>query len=180
MSPPYKNTHGKKPGAMPFVGALYRQEEAYRAAMEGLKSLFGPVLMETEAIPWEYSLYYREELGWPISRRFAFFGTLVNEEELPDVKLRTISLEAALSREGRRTVNLDPGYLTPAKVVLASTKDYSHRIYLDRGIYAEVTLIFMKGRFHPHLNTYRDYRDHAEVFSRARDALMKRGHGPPP
>jgi hypothetical protein len=162
---------------MPFVGALYGREDSYLRAREALAPLFGPALMETEAFPWGYSLYYRQELGWPIFRRFVFYEALMREEDLPDIKLRTISVESALSLQGRRTVNLDPGYLTPAKVVLASTKDYSHRICLRSGIYGEVTLVFRKGRFHPHLNTYRDYIDHSEVFSRARDALTERLKG---
>lgn len=173
--PPSEETHGNRQGAMLFVGALYGREDSYLHAREALEPLFGPVLMETGALPWAYSLYYREELGWPIFRRFVFYADLIDEEDLPDIKLKTIALESALSREGKRTVNLDPGYLTPAKVVLASTKDYSHRIYLRSGIYGEVTLVFRKGLFHPHLNTYRDYVDYAEVFSRAREALLSKG-----
>lgn len=171
---------GKRPEAMLFIGVLYRHEDAYHAAREALTSSFGPISMETPALPWEYSLYYREELGWPILRRFVFFEDFINEDELPGIKLKTIGLEADLSQGGRRTANLDPGYLTPAKVVLATTKDYSHRLCIGRGIYAEVTLIYRKGRFHPHIYTYRDYRDHAGLFLEARKTLLgvTEGHRP--
>lgn len=161
---------------MLFVGALYGSEDNYRRAREGLADAFGPVLAESPPIPWEYSDYYRPELGWPITRRFVFFENLISQEELKDIKLGTAQMEASLSSGGKRGVNLDPGYLTAAKVVLASTKDYSHRVCLGGGIFAEVTLYFQGGEFRPHLFTYRDYREEATLgmFAEMRDVLKKR------
>jgi hypothetical protein len=161
---------------MLFVGTLYCQEEVYLKSKEKLISMFGPVFMETSAMPWEYTDYYKEELGSPILRRFIFFENLITQDEIADIKLRTNTLEAEFSVDGKRRINLDPGYLTPAKIVLASTKDYSHRIYLGRGIYAEVTLIYSKGRFHPHIYTYRDYQDekYLEIFMDVRERLKAR------
>jgi hypothetical protein len=77
-------------------------------------------------------------------------------------------------REGEsvlRNVNIDPGYINPAKLVLASCKDFSHRIYLGGGVFAEVTLFFMDGSFRPFFHTYRDYRDPEMIafFNRARE-----------
>lgn len=158
---------------MLFVGTLFSRKEFYPRGRERLISLFGPVLMETPAVLWDYSTYYREELGWPILRRFLFFERPVGQDKLGEIKLETNALEAELSSDGKRNINLDPGYLTLAKVVLASTKDYSHRIYLGRGIYAEVTLVYRAGEFHPYVNTYRDYRDYAGIFLEARDAFEK-------
>ncbi len=98
---------------------------------------------------------------------------MVGQDTLADIKQRTISIEKELSEHGNRTVNLDPGYLTQAKVVLASTKDYAHRIYLREGIFAETTLYFRKGTFRGHLFTYRDFLEDniIELFSGARSFL---------
>jgi hypothetical protein len=145
-----------------FSGVLYSEEAYYITAVKELEEAFGPIIFETLPFPW-HTEHYREEIGWPITRKFVFFQNPVAQESLADIKLRTISIEKGLSVEGRRTVNLDPGYLTSAKVVLASTKDYAHRIYLRDGIFAETTLYFMNGTFKDHLFTYRDYTDNRTV-----------------
>jgi hypothetical protein len=144
---------------MLFVGALYGREEHYLSARLSLEAAFGQVLRETPSTHWEYSDYYAGEFGRPLMRRFLFFRDLIEQGALMDIKLRSIQLEAGMSMAGKRLVNLDPGYLTGSKVVLSSTKDYSHRIYLGRGIYAEITLYFKHGMFRPHVFTYRDYRE---------------------
>jgi hypothetical protein len=142
-----------------FVGALYSDQEYYFRACEALRDIFGDIAMESPPSSWDFSDYYKDEMGTPIFRRFVFFREPFSPDELADAKLKTIKLETGFSVEGKRQINLDPGYLTPAKVVLASTKDYSHRIYLRDGIYAEATLIFKGNRFQPHLHTYTDYKD---------------------
>lgn len=156
-----------------FVGTLYSDESYFARAKETLTESFGDILIETPKFNWDYSDYYIDELGWPIKKSFLFFKELINPEALTDIKLKTNSIEETLSSGGKRKINLDPGYLTLSKVVLASTKDYSHRIYLGEGIYAEVTLIYMNGRFQPHLFTYRDYKDEKciRIFAEARRLL---------
>jgi hypothetical protein len=163
---------------MLFTGTLYGREEFYLKALAMLKDAFGPVLAESPPRPWQ-SDYYRDELGWPITRRFVFFEKPILQDGLADIKLSTIDMEAALSSGSGRRINLDPGYLTLAKVVLASTKDYSHRIYLGKGICAEVTLYYQGGRFHPHVFTYHDFREDEtlRMFSEMREAFRQRtGH----
>jgi hypothetical protein len=147
-----------------FTGVLYSDKKYYREAYSALQSAFGEVIMETPQLQWDYSGYYKEEMGSPIMRRFLFFREPMMPDVLADSKRKTIDIESSLSIDGKRQVNLDPGYLTPAKVVLASTKDYSHRIYLRDGIYAEATLIFKGKQFVPHVHTYNDYKD--EKFQR--------------
>ncbi len=159
--------------ALLFVAALYREEEFFSAALEGLRTRFGEILMASEPLSWEYSDYYAEELGFPLRRRFLFFKDRISGENLSDIKRMTIEMEGRLSTGGKRNINLDPGYLTPHNVILASTKNYSHRVYIGKGIFAEVTLIYKDGRYQPHLFTYRDYASDAygEIFSRARKLL---------
>ncbi|MCL4475675.1 MAG: DUF4416 family protein [Nitrospirae bacterium] len=158
-----------------FTATLYHDEECFSAAREGLHKCFGEIVMESQPLPWEYSDYYTEELGSPIQRKFLFFRNMINRENLSDIKLATNEIEERLSTGGKRNINLDPGYLTPYNVILASTKNYSHRIYIGKGIFAEVTLIYKEKdhRYQPHLFTYRDYASdgYAEIFSRARKLL---------
>ncbi|MEW6214617.1 MAG: DUF4416 family protein [Nitrospirota bacterium] len=161
--------------ALLFVGTLYQDEKYLSIAKEKLNDSFGEVIMESPSLEWNYSNYYRDELGWPIKRTFIFFKNTINPEILADIKLITNDIEHQLSTKGRRNINIDPGYLTLSKVVLASTKNYAHRIYLGKGIYGEVTLIYREGRYNPHLYTYRDYQDrtYIEIFMNARAVLKK-------
>lgn len=159
--------------ALLFIGTLFSNEDYYIEARQSLERIFGEIVMESPAIKWDFSDYYKDELGGPIYRRFVFFKNLVEQENLSAIKLITNEIERNLSTDEKRNINLDPGYLTPAKIVLASTKDYSHRIYLKDGIYAEVTLIFKKGQFVSHVNTYKDYQDerYLRIFMMARKLL---------
>jgi hypothetical protein len=143
---------------MLFMGALFGGEEVYGASLKKLKKTFGPVLMESPPGRWK-SRYYRDELGPVITRRFVFFENLITQDSIRDIKLGAIALEDEFREGGRRLINLDPGYLTLAKVVLASKKDYSHRIYLGEGIFAETTLYYQGGKFNPHLFTYPDFKE---------------------
>lgn len=159
--------------AMLFVGALFSDDSYLSKARGLLCGRFGETLFESGISRWNYSSHYDKELGFPVLRSFLFFEKLIPPDSIADIKLSTIALEAELSASGRRNINLDPGYLSPAKVVLASTKDYSHRIFLGKGIYGEATLIHREGSFVPHINTYRDYADESSIklFGEARRRL---------
>jgi len=100
-------------------------------------------------------------MGAGIKRQFVSFTRLILTEQLPAIKLLTNEIEQDLALNGKRRVNIDPGYLNLAKVVLATTKDYSHRLYLGQGIYGEVTLTYAKGKFNPFPWTYPDYQTQA-------------------
>jgi hypothetical protein len=103
--------------------------------------------------------YYEKELGTGLVRRFAAFERLVRPESLPDVKLWTNELEKRFSSGGKRRINIDPGYLAPAHLILATGKGYSHRPYLRDGIYADLTLTYQRGGFQILPWTYPDYAD---------------------
>ena len=161
--------------ALLFVATLYNNVEYFYKAKELLKEQFGEILFESPQWLWNHTEYYREELGWPIQRRFLCFKLIIDPSRIIDIKLYTNTLEEWLSHDGKRQINLDPGYVTPSKVVLATTKNYAHRIYLGKGIYAEVTLYYRKGSFRPHEFTYRDYQnpEYIEIFERMRRFLME-------
>lgn len=156
-----------------FVGVLFKAPDFLITARERLKIHFGDIVMESPEMNYDHSDYYRAELGWPLTRKFIFFGNKIDPLSLPDIKHSTNAIEEDLSSDGNRNINLDPGYMTLSKVVLASTKNYSHRLYIGKGIFAELTLVHVKGRYRPHLFTYRDYASDkcAEIFETARKFL---------
>jgi hypothetical protein len=144
-----------------FVALLACDEELFPPVESDLSALFGPVESASEKFSWSVSDYYEREMGPGLLRRFVAFVTLVAPDALSEIKLKTHRIEevyrsAARERGGRR-VNIDPGYLDAGKVVLASTKSGAHRIYLNSGIYGEVTLLYYEGSFHPFAYTYTDY-----------------------
>ena len=141
-----------------FIGMLSGDPKLFSAAVSALNPKFGPVLLESEIIPFEFTEYYTPEMGKNLWRKFVAFRRMVSPEKLASIKLFTNHLEETYSQNRKRCINLDPGFLTPARVVLASTKDFSHRIYLKSGIYAEITLLFRKGKFETLAWTYPDYR----------------------
>jgi hypothetical protein len=160
-----------------FIGLLYTDHEVLLQAKKNISGDFGPVLFESSPLPWDYSSYYKEELGSPIFRQFVFFKNLIDPGSLVDIKLKTMERENELVLEGKRRINLDPGYLMLSRIVLASAKNYAHRIYLGKGIYGDATLLYSEkeGTFKPHLFTYRDYQEKSciDMFLNARK--MRKG-----
>ncbi|HIJ59127.1 MAG TPA: DUF4416 family protein [Nitrospirae bacterium] len=142
---------------MLFCALLYKNEDIFWEALNKLELKYKEISFYSPPLEWNFSNYYEKEIGQSLKRRYVFFANLIEPDLLSEIKLFTNSIEKDFSENHNRTINIDPGYITPAKVVLASTKDYSHRIYLRDGIYAEITLIYKKGNFEPHINTYRDY-----------------------
>ncbi|NLV74494.1 MAG: DUF4416 family protein [Chloroflexi bacterium] len=138
------------------VGLLSNQPD-YLGAVERLMALYGPVDLTSVRMPFTYSDYYTPEFGSGLQRQFIAFRELIDPAALAEIKLATNDLESDLALSGKRRVNIDPGYLTFAKLVLATTKNQSHRIYLGRGIYAEVTLNYRAGRWQANPWTYPDY-----------------------
>lgn len=141
-----------------FTGLLYTNESILKDCLNKLSTRFGELLFESSDEKWDHSEYYREEMGWPIYRKFCAFNRLINPEEIVEIKLWTNAVEHEYSEGGNRKINIDPGYLTLSKVVLVTTKNYAHRIYLGKGIYGEVTLFYRKGGFNSHEFTYPDYQ----------------------
>lgn len=149
------------PGAL-IVGIMYRKPEILEQATDALVKRFGPVTLAGDAFAFDMSDYYVPEMGSGIMKRFVCFSRPIALDMLPEIKLVTNSVEEQFGIMNTgvfyRLVNIDPGYVTLAKLVLASTKDYSHRVYLSRGIYGETMLRFVGTSFVPLDTTYPDYR----------------------
>jgi hypothetical protein len=160
-----------------FVGMITGRPTLFDEVRRMLITQFGPVDLESPVYPWTHTTYYEKELGPDLKRQFLFFKQPVSPDALPEIKRFTNDLEQQWVRataEGNlRQINLDPGYLAPSKIVLATTKDYAHRIYLRDGIYAEVTLVYQGKSFIPLPHTYPDFRseEYIALFNEARRLL---------
>lgn len=126
--------------------------------LEMLEEEFGSTDYISESIPLVETHYYDQELGTPIFRRLLSFKSLVEQDRLPEIKLWTNSVEQnTLQEGGDRTFNLDPGILTFERLVLATGKNFTHRIYLGKGIWADLTLIYTRGNWQSLPWTFPDY-----------------------
>ena len=152
-------------------------------AREGLTALLGEIDHASEVWPFQFTDYYAAEMGPNLLRQFVTFAAPGDPGELARIKLATNEIENGFAVTAgaalRRLVNLDPGYLTPAKLVLATTKDFAHRIYVGDGIYAEITLNFSREGVQPHPWTYPDYRSglYAPFLLAVRRSLIEAGAG---
>lgn len=141
-----------------IVGVLFRQQETLTQAMTELAAQAGPYETMGPAEPFAWSPYYNEEMGGPPLRQFFAFLLLHPQGELVRWKLCTGAIEDRYrNAQGQRTINLDPGYLSLGNLVLATTKEATHRIYLGQGIWADLTLTYRKGEYQTFPWTYPDY-----------------------
>lgn len=157
-----------------ICGLIYRDSETYEVVLERLEKMYGPVEFESEHSDFSHTDYYADEMGTGLSRTFISFVDPIQPDRLNAIKLATNALEDEFTNDsGGRRINVDPGYVTLANLVLASTKDYSHRIYLNNGIYAEITLVFEDKSFRPLNWTYPDYQTESTIsfLLRVRESL---------
>jgi len=141
-----------------IIGFIYQDACVYLKAKTLLSKKFGEIDFESEPLAFIYTDYYQRELGKNLLRKFISFKKLVPPKKLPQIKTLSNKIETRLASKKGRRINIDPGYLDMAKLVLASTKDYYHRIYLNSGIYAEITLFYQGKTFRPWEWTYPDYQ----------------------
>jgi len=159
-----------------ITGFIYSSKDAYVSALEELENRFGPVQFESETFPFDYTSYYCDEMGDHLMRSFVSFENPVSPDSLRESKLATNEMERRyLNENDGRLVNIDPGLVGLANLVLASTKAYTHRVYLGDGIYAEVTLLYENKAFMPLPWTYPDYRrdDILQFLLRVRENLKE-------
>ena len=149
----------KRPCRVKLVtGLLFNDPEKYNTAKKALARIFGRIDFESDSLDFVHTAYYNAEMAPGLKRRFLSFERLCALKNICAVKVKTNALEKRYAKDGRRQINIDPGYLDLSKLVLFSTKDYSHRIYLGKGIFAEVTLFYQWNNFNPWPWTYPDYK----------------------
>jgi len=155
--------------------ALASDQEWLNLAKEQLVELFGPIEQESDTYLYKSTEYYCKEMGKNILRQIFSFQVCLPSEQLADFKLKTNQTETKLSEENKRKVNLDCGLLSLDKIVIASTKPSSYRIYLRDGIYAQTTYWYEKGTFQAWPWTYDEYRssDIIKFFNSVRNKYRK-------
>jgi len=148
-----------------MIGSLFsREEELIENVITHMETCFGPTDWISKKFVFNRTRYYEKEMGWPLYRRFISFSKLISSDSIVDIKLTTNKIENEHRFDKKRRVNIDPGYISLERLVLATSKNYIHRIYLTKGIYADLTLVFHAGTFNPLVWTYPDYADE-EVIS---------------
>lgn len=143
-----------------------------------LEKYYGRIDMESPVVPFDYTDYYDEELGKGIMRQFVSFDFLFSPEYIGRIKRHTIRIERKLSVNSRRRVNLDPGFIALDKLVVATTKDATYRIYIGKGIYAQSMLFFQNKGFMPWQWTYPDYKSDMAIdfFNKVREIYKELLH----
>lgn len=142
-----------------IVGIITRDLDVLASAQALLEKELGPVEQTSPVIDFDFTDYYEVEMGKNLLRLWLSFDRPVISDQLLEIKLAVMAIEEKfIDANGKRRINLDPGILTLCKLVLATTKNYYHRIYLGKGIHAEVTLFYRHNNFQPLDWTYPDYR----------------------
>ena len=174
----------KPPDVKLICGMVSADTGLFDQARGALERRFGEADLLGEIMDFDFTHYYDGQMGSPLYRRFVSFATLMNPRRLVPAKLATNAIEREFARRSSsgqaRPINLDPGYVEESKLVLASMKPFSHRIYLARGVWAEVTLMYRKGAWEPLEWTFPDYASGrydaflSEVRSLLRDAKSRK------
>lgn len=142
-----------------MVSVLYSAEDRLEESLRRLEEVFGPPALRSDPYAFDMSDYYRPEMGCGLRRVWLAFAEPVAPDRLVDWKLECASIEEEMSEEGRRTANLDPGYLDFGKLVLASFKEAPDKIYMGRGVWAHTCLRYGHGAFSAPDHSFPDFRD---------------------
>lgn len=155
-----------------IFSVIYNPKIDFDNILSDMKSIWGEIDFISEEMAFDYTTYYEEEMGKNLIRRFVSFLNLIDRTILPDIKLKSNELELKkYSENKKRLVNFDPGFITLANLVLATCKNWAHRIYLRDGIFADLTLIYKNKEFQALSWTYPDYASEKvkTIFKRIRE-----------
>ncbi len=141
------------------IGLFMKEKRLIEQITAELIEVFGSIDMVSPWFPFDYTNYYESEMNAPLFRRMLAFKELIKQSSLADIKNTTNEIESSYSREEKRLINIDPGYMLQERFVLATGKNFAHRIYIGKNIYADLTLIYTKGEFKKLPWTYPDYSD---------------------
>ena len=153
-----------------IAGFIFGQERLFQNAKSRLRKKFGLIDFESDTLPFTHTQYYDQEIGENLKRKFISFKKLILPSELASIKIYTNRIENIFTRKSKRQINIDPGYIELSKLILATTKNYKHRIYLNKGIYAEATLYYQNHTFRAWGWTYPDYQtqEYIDIFNKIR------------
>jgi hypothetical protein len=139
------------------LSVFMKEKQVFDQIFDRLEHICGPCDLISKWLDFDFTDYYHKEMGAPLFRRLIAFKPLICQDRLASIKIATNEVEKACLADGNRLVNIDPGYLLSSRFVLATGKEYSHRIYIGKNIYADLTLIYTKKGFKTLEWTYPDY-----------------------
>lgn len=165
------------PIAFPIIAIMYTSEKRYLQIVEECENRLGELLDSGPIYKVSnFTNYYTEEFGTELNKRLHIFKTPQVLQDFHKTKIWTNNLELSTGdKNNKRVVNIDPGYLEPSKLVLYSTKNFSHRIYIGDGIYAEITMTYEHGKFKFLPWTYPDYlwEENVKFLLKVRSEIVK-------
>lgn len=147
----------REPLKVAYFNAVLYNRDYFPEPDAALHELFGNPLFKSAEFDFSHTEYYTPEMGRPQHKFFAAYGLIDSPERLAELKIKSVELENSLMADGRRLINIDPGYVALEKVVAASTKNFTHRIYIGGRIYADLQLQRREKAFHPLPWTFKDY-----------------------
>ncbi len=142
-----------------FASIIFHENADIGEVLSRLGCTISPIEEQTEPALFTHTSYYEKEMGERLRRFFILFASLFERESLPGIKTATNEIEDYFAADGRRLVNIDSGYIALEHVILATTKGYAHRVYLGKGIHADLTLMFSSGSYRTLPWTYPDYAE---------------------
>jgi Domain of unknown function (DUF4416) len=142
-----------------FAGFIYKDLRVCEEIKAEMESRFSTIDLQSEQFIFDKTTYYDPEMGTPLYKQLVSFSKLIEPEQLPEIKIYTNGIEVERADSGNRTINIDPGFLSDANVILATTKNHYHRVPLTKGIYAHIEYVIKKrNTLTPMEWTYPDFR----------------------
>jgi hypothetical protein len=172
--------HCPKPVLL-LMAVFSTDSSAFDWVRKRAEAQWGTLALESESFPFEtFTDYYAQTMGETLPKRLWAFENLISPDLLPKIKYLTNDWEAEFKAftdySVERPLNIDPGYIDLGKLILASTKDHAHRIYLSEGIFAETTLMYTQKQWKPLPWTYPDYQSagYQKFLTRCREYLKSK------
>ncbi len=141
-----------------IIGIFYKKGTQISTLINKLKERFGDIEIESQEFDFNFTNYYELEMGENLVKKFLIFREIIERSKLSEIKILTNILEQKLSSNNKRTINIDPGYLTKSQLVLASAKESAYKIYLDKGIFAHLTYVFINKSYQPTERCFPDFK----------------------
>lgn len=158
-----------------ICGIFWTETIGVSQILDVLQKTWGPIDSFGPIFPFNHTKYYDDEMGSDLEKQYVSFENLVDIDTMPDIKILSNSLEKPFFADGKRHVNIDPGYIADAKLVMPTTKNLSHRVYIGKNIFADLQLMYKKESFHFTPWTFNDVREPLNIafFNTVRATYME-------
>ncbi len=146
------------------MAIMYSDSEVYSKVKDILKKIYGDISLEGGEYDFNFTDYYLDEFGANLKKRFVLFEDLIETKLISQIKIDLIKLESSMSEQGKRIINIDPGYITENEVIVPSTKPLPHRTPLEHELFADKQLEFKDSEVITFRHTFADYKVNQDFF----------------